>query len=262
MKRPEVTVENYESVFQYEANRGPKWPVARFGHLLFGALYHPVTTFAPGAKEVIEDERARKAQFLLTMNHVNGHDQYNLASYVQHEPALHFLMAKTVILTKIELYHKNRLQSWAMAGVGSIPAYRKSDVPDDAPEELVQLGKDSRAATITHAIRKINEGYNLASFIEGTRNQSDRPEKVQEVQGGIGHIYTGVDRSHRLVGLPIGIYYGKKDEDFNPKAPHVYIGSPITDQFTDTFKVRDEFAGSLQHSVDMAVQLRHADSNL
>ncbi|MBY0346529.1 MAG: 1-acyl-sn-glycerol-3-phosphate acyltransferase [Neisseriaceae bacterium] len=124
--------------------------------------------------------------------------------------ALQFIFMPTVFVAKKELL-KIPFFGWGLALVGTISIDRKA-------------GKQASSQLMTQGKKRLEEGFNIVIFPEGTRIPA----------GEIGHYKSGVSRLALNLGLPItpvahnaGEYWPKNAFFKYPGVVRVVIGRPI-----------------------------------
>lgn len=257
MKKPPVTLENYQAVYEYYAQHRQN-PVAwRLSHFVLGKLFRPNVTMAPGAAEEIERHLDRGNQLVVASNHVSDIDPPIIVATAERSP-LKRIAGNTFIPSKYSLFRqtslKGRVQRRAIDGLGAIPIFRNKDVrPDgsEVSEEQKVLQKAALSGLLETSIELINQGQNMAIFPEGERNPED-PANLLELGWGLGHIVCNADPKNDLAIVPMGIHYGI-GEAKQAFTPSVHLGTPIPDSFTRPEEVISALKPVLQYTVDRAV---------
>jgi len=259
MKRPEVTLENYQAVFDYYDQRGPNTNFAHFGHFVMGRKFHPAVSFAPGAEQTIGETLAEGAQVILVTNHDSEADQFNLASFVSKRSVFGRLVSKTVIMARYGLFNepgrKGKLQRIAIDELGSFPAFRAKDGSGDANSPERQLQKKASASTRQLGFNKTaRDRYHLAGFPEGQRTPAGEDHTVvRTLSPGFGEIYANL-ADRKIMVVSAGIAYGIDERDYTN--PTVYIGDPITTRIPDATEFTGQLRTNMQRDLTMAYDLR------
>lgn len=277
MKRPEVTLENYQAVFDYYDQRGPNTNFAHLGHLIMRRKFHPQVTFAAGAEQLIADRLRDRAQVILVTNHDSDVDQFNLASFVSTKSVFRPMVSNTVIMAKTELFKddtkKGRRQRIAIDELGAFPVFRKSDVEgeEDSPER--ELQRKASESSIQLALNKTggdNNRYHLAGFPEGRRTLVERKDDdgtvhpgedhtvVRTISRGFGLVYANLlDLDDReVIVVSAGMAYGREKGERDMIHPTVYIGQPITGQVTEQTEFNELLRANMQRDLTAAYDLR------
>lgn len=260
MKRPEVTMDNFQAVFDYYDGRGPNTIFAHFGHYVMGKAFDPEVIFAPGAEEEIGNELELSAQAFVVANHDSEADQFNLASFVSKRSVFGRLVSRTVIMARYGLFDepgkKGHLQRIAMDELGAFPAYRAKDAKGDPQSRERQLQKKASESTLQLGLNKTaRDKYHLAGFPEGQRTPNGEDHTiVRPLSRGFGEIYSNIDDGRKLIVISAGIAYGLQDRDY--KRPTVYIGNPITGRITDPSEFTGLLHSNMQRDLDHAYDLR------
>jgi 1-acyl-sn-glycerol-3-phosphate acyltransferase len=267
LRRPEVSLENYPTVYDYYENHNQSMPFARFAHVAIAQDFRPDITCDDGVEEAIHDELSNGSRLVVSPNHITDIDQYTIVSLVEKLKVLRPLRGRTFIPSKPVLFtHKGirgKLLRRAIDGLGAIPAIRTEDLKRQGIEITEDVEQQYKEATIraskTH-VSKLLGGEHMAGFWEGTRNRKDY-RTVQPLKKGIG--YTAIEASNdvSIVLLPVGIYYGGEPDDYlkrKPKVPkvhhpHVHVGMPIPVETRDVDQLINMLHPAIQGCVDEVV---------
>ena len=242
MKRPLVTAENHQDVYEYFGARTPNPKTARFLHRLFGVIYHPNTALQKDAEHTITEHFKAGGQMLVAARHVSAHDPLVLASVVQHETALRPLIGTIFIPAHVGLFKHRTIRPF-LDNFVALPTYRGKDIAklglpaDDAEALRASTGK----AFVEMSIAKINEGWDFAIFPSGSR-------KENTVRSGIGRIACNLKNPDNVRILPIAIDYSQTATNLNP---NVFVGAPLELPKTSD-AVTALVTASLQACVDRA----------
>lgn len=245
MKRPPVTAENHQAVYEYFGAQNPNLRTARFLHKLFGTIYHPHTAFQEDAEYSIAEHFNTDGRMLITARHTSAHDPLVLASVVQHETALQPLLGSIFIPAHMGLFKHRAIRPF-LDNFVALPTYRGKDIaklglpPEDAEALRASTGK----AFVDTSIAKIDEGWNFAIFPSGSR-------KENTVRSGIGRIACNIQNPDNVRILPIAIDYSRTATNLNP---NVFVGAPLSLPETPD-AVTALVRASLQACVDRAAAM-------
>ena len=254
MKKPEVTLENFEQVYDYYLDyQQPRWG-ARLGHWAMSKMFQPSVEYIAGAEDLIDESiNSKDVRTVIIMNHLTDQDQYVISSMITDEEVFKPMIGNTFIQAKEPLFHHpNRLlRPLLRRGVdvmGAVPAFRKKDIGDDANS---QLRRDATARLIDVSVEKLRRSGYMAMFPEGTRNKND-PKKVQEFKSGLSSVVGGVAMTHRVNIIPIGFTYQMDGQSLG-RHPHIAVGEPLTYSDFDESSFLEDLQGCLQTVVDSAL---------
>lgn len=250
MKKPEVTLENYEQVYNYYADYQQPLAGARLGHRVMSLMFRPQVSYSPNAKDAIVDLiNDSSKRTIIAVNHLTDNDQYVVASMAHREKAFRQMIGNTFIQGKEPLFHHpNRLIRPLLRGgvdiMGAIPAFRKKDVGS----EQEQLRHDATAKMLDVSTYKMLRGKLMAVFPEGTRNK-ENPEKVQELKPGIAVVAGRVAVHHEVGIIPIGFAYNEEDK----RHPQMWVGEPMYEEDYSTEQFLPKLQQNLQDAVNLAL---------
>ncbi|MFE4498921.1 lysophospholipid acyltransferase family protein [Rhodococcus sp. NPDC056743] len=242
MDAPEVSLDNYEAVYEYYRVHQQNRFVAKLAYAGLALKYRPRVTYAPGAEAALKALLERGAQLVIAVNHLTESDQFTLAATAWRTP-LRRVIGRTRVLAKDELF-VDPAQRKKVDMMGSIPVFRSKN-------HGLRAVSDAGRVMMDVAAERLKDGDSLAIFPEGTCNTAD-PRTLQHVNSGIGHI---VSRAEKLGCSPallsVGISYG-------PEAGHVtsarvFIGTPVVDLGGKPMDIARIVQGDLQRAVDGAV---------
>lgn len=253
MSRPKVTLENYEAVYDFYRDYEPKPNLARVGHAAMSLAFKPQFEIADGAQEAITDLLDNETRLMITVNHLLDTDQYAVASMAHLVPWMRPLIGNTNIPTKQSL-SKNPFLRRAIDIMGSVPVYRGSDVYVNGNDSERVRGQRFMATQLYYDTMayKIDTGKHMASFPEGTRNDT-HPRTLLPIKAGLGEIMMRTNPRIQLALLPIGLWYGE-DGDCNVRHPSMYISAPIVQEFSSIEMITEIVGNELQLSVDAAIK--------
>lgn len=248
MRKPEVTLNNYKSVYDYYKQYKQPRTGAYIGHKVMSWMFRPQVEYNKGAEDSVYDMiSGSDTRVIIALNHLSDNDQYVVASMAIKEPAFKPMVGNTFIQSKEPLFHhpNKLLRPFLRRGVdvmGAIPAFRKKDISEDqadlrrlATNELIQISID-----------KLRSGQNMAIFPEGSRNIAN-PDIVQELRPGIIAVASQVALTHQVSVVPVGFTY-----EGNKRQPSMWVGEPILDSGFSADTFLPLLHGSLQNAVDNA----------
>jgi 1-acyl-sn-glycerol-3-phosphate acyltransferase len=247
MDRPEVTLENYDAVYEfYSGHRQPR-VLARAAYAMLAARYRPRVHYRAGARDALREVIDDGVPLVIVANHLTHGDQYTLAATAWRSP-LRTVIGRTRVLAKDELFREPR-QRRGVDMMGGIPVFR-------AKNHGVRAVADAGRRMMDVAALRLSRGESLAIFPEGTCNTGD-PARVQTMGSGVGHI---VRRAGALGAQPtlvtVGIAYGPDNDPGKPAS--VFITVPVPDPAGTPREITRLVADELQRAVDGAV-VRYRD---
>lgn len=242
MDAPEVSLDNYEAVYEYYRGHQQNRFVAKLAYAALALKYRPRIAYAPGAEAALAALLGRGTQLVVAVNHLTESDQFTLAATAWRTP-LRRVIGRTRVLAKDELF-VDPAQRKKVDMMGSIPVFRSEN-------HGLRAVSDAGRVMMDVAAQRLSEGDCLAIFPEGTCNAED-PRTLQHVNSGIGHI---VSRAEKLGCSPallsVGISYGP--EVGHVKSARVFIGTPVVDLGGKPMDIARVVQGELQRAVDGAV---------
>lgn len=249
MKKPEVTLHNYEVVYDYYTQYSQPKVGAYIGHKAMSLMFRPNIEYTEGAQQAVEDILDNDGRLVVALNHLSDNDQYVVSAMALREQTFRPMVGNTFIQSKEVLFHhpNKLLRPLLRRGVdvmGAIPAFRKKDVG----EEDTDLRRQATNRMLQTSIQKLNNGQHMAIFPEGTRNK-EQPDVVQELKPGICTVLGGV-ASNLLVGIvPIGFTY-----EGDKRRSEMWVDGPIIYSGQDNNVLLADLRDSLQYSVDRAIE--------
>lgn len=242
MGNPEVSLDNYEAVYEYYRSHQQNRFVAKLAYAALALKYRPRVRYAPGAEAALKTLLERKTQLVVAVNHLTESDQCTLAATAWRTP-LRRVIGRTRVLAKDELF-VDPSQRKKVDMMGSIPVFRSKNYG-------LRAVSDAGRVMMDVAAERLGNGDCLAIFPEGTCNTED-PTRLQHVNSGIGHI---VARAEKLGCSPalvsIGINYGPVAGDV--KAASVFVGMPVTELPDKPMDIARTVQADLQVAVNGAV---------
>jgi 1-acyl-sn-glycerol-3-phosphate acyltransferase len=250
MKRPKITLENHEKVYNYYRNYQQPSTVSQIAWRAFDGIYRPRVSFVDGAQEQMNELRADGTPQIFAFNHLTDlHDQFvSAATLRQITPEA---IGNTRVLTKDPLMREVKHLGLGHLGdaLGGIPVFRKKDHADHT---VIDAANDELFDTVAWIIA---DNQNLAIYPEGTHNKGDA-RKLGKVRTGIGEIATRVAAQYAPVAItPIGISYGLK-KSLLPRHANVIVGNTIEIKSYDTVDdITEKTRDRLQDLVTIAFEL-------
>lgn len=274
MIRPEVSVESRQDIdrlYDFYDEHTQNQTYAMAAHFILSKVYKPTITFAENgaAEEAIQEEVDADTRLLIAPNHLTDNDQYVIVSVAQRVKALNALRGRTIIPTEPSLSSAGikrggQLLRWACDGLGSIPIMRSEDYfirrgVDITPErkELLRYGTIRASQTWEH--KMLDQGMDMAAFLESNRNRIDH-SKVQGLKKGVLLNMIEVAEHTPAAIIPMGFYFGGEPKDYkkldvpDKYHPHVHIGMPIPIETSSVDELIEIVHPAIQKCVDFAVQ--------
>lgn len=276
MKIPEISLANYAELYDYFEQHEQPQPITNLAHLALTGLWRVNASYDSGANDAIRELNADGTSFQLEMTHSSDRDQFAIGSVVQTERNLRFLRGHTHILSKPEVFSLspvdnpligaianpliNSLIKVGAVDLGAITTFRRKDIaginmPPDDIEEL--YARASERLTEVRASLITNKGNNEASFIEGTRNNTNW-RRVQKLKKGLVELYKYLGEDIPTAVVPIGIYYpekisldGRIKRDY--RHPYMHFGYPLPIRFDSEEKVDSILHPKMQESLNEAI---------
>lgn len=269
MKRPEVTLNNYQAVYDwYQQYRQPR-PITKLAYAALDLYYKPDLYFAEGARDEFDQFRSDSTSQIFVFNHLtNKHDQF-VASAVAHL-MIPEDVGRTRVLAKDELFRG--AQGRFVNLMGAVPTFRKKDhaaktivgtLPESAEltQDMIDQMLTQQAQTVDHANdamfaavgNMVAAGNNLAVFGEGTHNKVD-PTVLQKLRPGFARIALHAYNLGANVAItPIGMSFGQSLDSLDPRKAAVVIAPSIRVESTDTIETLvEDTRGLLQTAIDQA----------
>jgi len=249
MKKPEVTLRNFEEVYDYYTQYQQPKMGAYLGHKAMSLAFRPSVKYAKGAERKIQDIIDSNGRLVVALNHLSDNDQYVVSAMALREKVFRPIVGNTFIQSKEILFHhpNKAVRPLLRRGVdvmGAIPAFRKKDVSS----ENTDLRRQATDRMFETSITKINNGQHMAIFPEGARNK-EQPGIVQELKPGIAVVLGGIATNLDVGIVPIGFTYeGKKHN------PSMWVEEPLPLQCFEGESFMTDLRDSLQYSVDRALE--------
>jgi hypothetical protein len=251
MKRPEISLENHEAMYDWYVQHDPQRLVLGATHLLSRALLHPHVTLEPGTRDDIRAENERGSRYAVASAHFKLQDQNHLSAKFKGDRDLQPIVKDIFIPAKVTYYQKALFRDYLDAA-GAWPIIRQQDLARlGAAEKLRLFGEATSSFIDGCATRIVERQSNIAIFSGGTR-QTEALTKLAEQKKGTSRIAEKVtERGTRIVIMPIGIWYGDQHERQHHFRPEMYLGRLVTPEMCDFTSYRD-IAETLQDSMERA----------
>ncbi|WP_314037706.1 lysophospholipid acyltransferase family protein [Dietzia sp. CH92] len=222
-RRPEVTVANWEAVYDfYGPRRRRNWftyPLLT----LVDAIYRPRLRIAP--ETVAELHRLHDAGvgIIVAANHPSAHDPTVLAAAVFDE-RVRFL-AEGTGLTKDPIFRGPLRPIFEYTG--TVPVFRAKNYQGTASE----IHEAAAARLIEVCVERLVDGGVVLTFVEGTNSSADdlRTLRLESVKKGVGMMVADARRAGAGVAvLPLGLaYHGREHAGLPPRRAVVAAGRPL-----------------------------------
>ncbi len=265
MRRPTVTLDGFETVYDFYEPHEQSRAFARLGHLVLSRVYRTSVTGDDGVDDAIDEALRGGTRLVISPNHTTADDQYVIVATVEKVKALHPLRGRTFIPAEPSLFSrpgwKGRLLRSAVDGLGAVPTFRLEDLRRQGIEVTAEVEERYRQAIVRASetqVAKLVAGHSMAGFWEGTRNRSDY-RVVQPLRKGIAHTVIAAAERVPVALLPVGFYYGREPDDYQRPvlpgrhAPLVHLGLPIPVATTDPEQLIQQLHPAMQGCVDRVV---------
>ena len=250
MERPEVLLDNADTVYDYYREHRQNRLKAWGAYAILGRRYHPRVAYAEGARELLHKVIRQRRPLLIAINHLSESDPYTVAAAAWRSE-LRPVIGRVLVLAKDELFLEPA-QRRKIDMMGGIPVFRGKDHGLRAVNAAGQRMIDICAA-------RIAGGDGIAVFPEGTCNEVDHTE-VQPVGSGIGHIaFRAMKLGAEPVLVSMALSYGARPDPTLPvskeeaKGASVYFGVPVTELPARPAEIARLVRTDLQQALDGAV---------
>lgn len=258
MKRPPVTLENYQEVYDfydtYRPNKLGTWLL----YAALGTAFAPHVVYADGTKEQIAETLDSNKSLVIVANHTRDVDPCVMASTLFRQPALRPMIGNTFIPAKSPIFYDlirspaflNPVLRRAVDSLYSVPVFRDKEYGKDNP-----LLRPAARRLLANSVANLNIGDHMAILGEGERNTTD-PTKIQKIQSGVGVMVCRATEVEQPALVTMGMYYGQDKK--LARNPTVYVGEASQQPFEKPRQVIDWLQAHLQASVDAAVKYSEA----
>ncbi|GAB3212112.1 lysophospholipid acyltransferase family protein [Nocardia tengchongensis] len=251
MERPEVILENAETVYDFYRDHQQNLLKAKAAYWLLGRRYRPRVAYADGAREKLRELISQRRPLLIAVNHLSQLDPYTVAAAAWRS-ALRPVIGHARVLAKDELFIEPKLRE-RIDMMGGIPVFRGKD-------HGVRAVNAAGQRMIDICAERMARGDGVAVFPEGTCNDVD-PTRVQTIGSGIGHI---AFRAKKLGANPalvsLGLSYGPRpDPAVEPTKEEAYsasfyFGMPVGELPAKPAEITRVVRDELQDALDGAVK--------
>lgn len=249
MERPEVLLDNADTVYDYyREHRQNRWK-AWGAYAILGRRYHPRVAYAEGARELLHQVIHQRRPLLIAINHLSESDPYTVAAAAWRSE-LRAVIGRVRVLAKDELFLEPE-QRRKIDMMGGIPVFRGKDHGLRAVNAAGQRMMDICA-------ERMARGDGIAVFPEGTCNEVDHTE-VQPVGSGIGHIaFRAMKLGAEPVLVSMGLSYGARPDPTvqvskeEAKGASCYFGVPVTELPARPAEIARLVRTDLQQALDGA----------
>ncbi|WP_433523547.1 lysophospholipid acyltransferase family protein [Nocardia pseudovaccinii] len=250
MERPEVLLDNADTVYDFYRDHRQNRLKAWGAYAILGRRYHPRVTYAEGAQKLLHQVIRQRRPLLVAIDHLSESDPYTVAAAAWRSE-LRSVIGRVRVLAKDELFIDPD-QRRKIDMMGGIPVFRGKDHGLRAVNAAGQRMMDICA-------ERMANGDGIAVFPEGTCNDVDHTE-VQPVGSGIGHIaFRAMKLGAQPVLLSLGLSYGPRPDPSVPvtkeeaKSASFHFGVPITELPTKPAEIARLVRTDLQQALDGAV---------
>jgi hypothetical protein len=250
MKRPEVTVENYQAVESFFADHGPNRRFMQGFHGIMGALFHPEVAYLPGSHDAVDEHLSAGKAAVFSLAHVSWFDPCNYAAVIDHEPILKPAVGNVTTAANGPLFNA-RFLGWVITTGGASPALRDKDVDKNHPNALA-LKSHINSSFLRIATTTLDNKRNVAIFPESTRG-AGRPNRKQLLpfKPGVLKMVQAVQHSEDVLIIMMSAYYGDRKLK-RIETPAVGIGHLAVDNLVSL--ELEDIRRQQQRTLDLAVQ--------
>ncbi len=245
MRRPPVTLENYQQVYDFYTEYRPYQRTTKTLGRLMACLFKPQVTYAEGAEEQIAELFDNDRSIVIASNHVSATDPPVIAAMAMRESVLQPMIGNSFIPAKASLF--KRPLRHAVDGLGSIPVFRKEDATPETEALLLRAG----SRLFRTCIARLNAGQNMVIFPEATRNQN--PDNLLKLQNGVGKMVCAVSDVEQPAVVPMAIRYDGTRPGM--RKPVVYVSNPSEEPFTRSRDVMSWLQPAMQESLDSVIEI-------
>lgn len=246
-RRPKLTPENYQAVYEHYAHERPMPRTNRAIFSLGDMLYNPDVLISDRVRKEIEFQLLIGKGALLASNHPSGHDPMVLAGAVHQLdiPGLDTVRA----VAKDSLFHG--IMRPSTEATGCIPVFRRHKYPEIGTRKFL----DASHAMIDLVAAELQRGQAIAILPEGTNSAAAEREQLDPRKIKVGIAQAAIkagDQSSFII--PIGIHY-RTDNPLRKRPsrhPAVAIGMPITSYEHSSTAVKNQIYKGMQGALNRA----------
>jgi hypothetical protein len=251
MKRPEVTLENYQAVYEFYDQYEPSARAQRAAHLILNLMYHPHVAFADDTDIQLEQAAENDMRLLIVANHVRGQDPLLFGPALRARDSLKYYNGRTIEPAKASIY-KMPIPGlrYGLDILGAVPAFRKQETAGATLD--VRFGATAGYSQVS--INKVIGGRSMIIHAEGTRNR-DNPRELLPIKEGTGRLACTLSKKVDIGILPVAIWYKGHTKIVSGIAPNMYFGNLMAGPFDDHKKVTQDVAINLQNCLNHAAAM-------
>ena len=263
MKRPDVTLENCDAVYDFYGSYNADQRRARIAHALIGKVFKPDVTFLDSETEDLVRQAVEHVDVtILACKHVNMNDPLHLVALTGIVRTFGDLAGATVIPSKRPLFDL-RIRRW-IDDLGAIPTFRKKDlVRDDGTLD------DASSVELSHATERLIDvcaklmcrGKTLAIFPESERSakiEGSDPSRVNRLKDGVARMYLKSIDSVTIAIVPLGLCYDETKSMTAKRKPSMVVGNPLTKRYSDAAALMADLAEAMQAAQTAAFERQTA----
>lgn len=245
---PEVTVANYEAVYDFY---GPGRRSDRFTHPLLrfvGAIYRPQVRIPDETVAELHRLHREGVGIIVAANHPSAHDPFVLATAL-FDKRVRFLSSGTG-LTKDPLF-RGPLRP-VFEYTGTVPVFRAKNYQGTATD--VHAAAASRLIDV--CVDRVVTGGVVLTFVEGTNSSADdlRTLRLESVKKGVGLMVVGAREAGAPVAvLPLGLVFQGREHHTLPTRRAVAAAGPILRWESGPPPTVDEVRVAVRDGIDTAL---------
>ena len=251
MKRPVVSLENCDAVYDFYEGYDAHMGRARFAHALIGKVFKPDVSYLDASTpELVRAAIEESDVTILSSKHVNMNDPLHLVALGGLVGALESFAGSTVIPSKRPLFDL-RIRRW-IDDLGAIPTYRRKDFagPDGALDDAASAALAAANARLVDVCANLmRRGKNLAIFPESERSakiEGSDPSRVNPLKDGVARMYLHASDSVTIAIIPIGLCYRDSSSMLAKRRPAIVMGTPLRGPYTDSAPLMADLAAAMQ----------------
>lgn len=224
MKRPEVSLDNIEAVYDYYDELRANKLIARLGYRAFALAIAPRVEYDGGAEAMLDAEMDHETGLIIAPNHISLQDPYIVAGAAAKTPLSHAI-GNVMAWGKAEIFEDDGSKTYPIKryisdNFGGMPLFRPSSYPGAERSQLIRANARAYDVTANHLAR----GGTAAIFAEGTIQRSEDKSKILPIQSGIARVAHEVRAKGGVPRIaPMAISRGPHGELRSPK---IIMGEP------------------------------------